>query len=350
MPQAPAATSWPAPPTAWVRDRLTFEGGALLLGEGARLDETADGDAATRNEALLAAAYGKPIEDAALRHVQRALVRKREGNDALALTHLALTGLGKLAQPLEAAKRVAMVDGLIARGVAPKTILAALGLDSATNEIVSRAYNPDQPRVPAGNGDVSGQWTNGDPGVGEGGHQSTHPHAVQIADNSPNWAQVLNPIGEAEASVYNRPPQNGAPPNIQHQQGVDAAVAEYQSRGYTIISNSAVAVDIEGFATPRVYDFIVFDPVAKSFMGIEVKTTIAETIFLNSSQVVKDVALMSGAPATARVSGIKITGVGYMTYCYFCPFIDIRSKILHSELRRLQVGFTHGRFPGETLP
>ena len=46
-------------------------------------------------------------------------------------------------------------------GVPPRTILEALGAPS-TQADLDRAYNPDQPRVPAGNGRPSGQWTSGD--------------------------------------------------------------------------------------------------------------------------------------------------------------------------------------------
>src|SRR5437899_3243199 len=45
--------------------------------------------------------------------------------------------------------------------------------------------------------------------------------------------------------------------NIQHQKGVEAAQRDYLKRGYSVVRDGPVAVDIPGFATPRFYDFIV---------------------------------------------------------------------------------------------
>jgi len=50
---------------------------------------------------------------------------------------------------------------LVKAGVAPAMILAAL-TDAPPRCALDRAYNPDQPRVPAGNGIFSGRWTAGE--------------------------------------------------------------------------------------------------------------------------------------------------------------------------------------------
>jgi cell wall-associated NlpC family hydrolase len=115
----------------------------------------------------------------------------REGDTTLALINLALTGLGKLATPEEAARRLSMADGLMATGVDPGYILRALGLELESLGDPMLKYDPDQPRVPAGNGDTSGQWTGDQPP--EDGKSST----------TSAWSKFLNYfslIGSAEAA------------------------------------------------------------------------------------------------------------------------------------------------------
>ena len=80
----------------------------------------------------------------------------------LALAHLALTGLPRLAHAEQDSRRLFMADSLMKAGVSPRTILQALHIDDSTLSELERRYNPDQPRIPAGNGRESGQWTDGD--------------------------------------------------------------------------------------------------------------------------------------------------------------------------------------------
>src|SRR6516225_4152104 len=47
---------------------------------------------------------------------------------------------------------------LVAGGMAPGELMEVCGLDPAGLDLVKSGYNPDQPRVPAGNPD-GGQWT-----------------------------------------------------------------------------------------------------------------------------------------------------------------------------------------------
>jgi hypothetical protein len=144
-----------------------FAKGALTLGAGTKLaeargdrrDEAAEGERAV---ALVSVALGRPLDASAARHVRRALEKAREGDAPLALTHLALAGAGRLTDPRDDARRLFIADGLMKAGVPPRTILEALGGDPPAQGDLDRAYNPDQPRVPAGNGRPSGQWTSGD--------------------------------------------------------------------------------------------------------------------------------------------------------------------------------------------
>jgi hypothetical protein len=152
---------------ARVRALPEFDGGALTLGAGTKIaeargdrrDEAAEGERAV---ALVSVALGRPLDASAARHVRRALEKAREGDAPLALTHLALAGAGRLTDPRDDARRLFIADGLMKAGVPPRTILEALGGDPPAQGDLDRAYNPDQPRVPAGNGRPSGQWTSGD--------------------------------------------------------------------------------------------------------------------------------------------------------------------------------------------
>ena len=145
-----------------------FDGDRLLLGAETTLAVSRPDKAivakgcAQGNEArliaLLSAAYGRPVSETALAHMRRSLQKQAQGDALLASIHLALTGFGKFDQPREAAFRLFAADELMRSGVAPRDILRALDLDPALIDRIEK-YSPDQPRVPAGNGRPSGQWT-----------------------------------------------------------------------------------------------------------------------------------------------------------------------------------------------
>jgi hypothetical protein len=144
-------------PRAPIADSLRFDGADVVLGAGTRIAGRS-GDIDRRAIALLSTAYRKYIDQSAFRHLRRALHSRANSDDPLALIHLALTGLGKLEQPQDDSRRLFMADGLMKAGVAPEIILNALELDGSDSGALDRAYNPDQPRVPAGSGRESGQW------------------------------------------------------------------------------------------------------------------------------------------------------------------------------------------------
>jgi hypothetical protein len=109
--------------------------------------------------ALLSAAYGKPVEPRVLGNIERAMKCWRDGDDCLAYIHLAHAGLPQPQEPYEAARRLFMTDGVMKAGISPRAIFEALGCDAAYVDTVEKLYNPDEPRVPAGSGRTSGQWT-----------------------------------------------------------------------------------------------------------------------------------------------------------------------------------------------
>jgi len=143
---------------------MRFDGGHLILGAGtvlAKANAPVDEAALT---ARLAAAHGYTADALPLGHVRRAVETWRKGDEALALTHLALSGLAKLARPKEDARRLFMADALIAAGIAPSEILEGLGLGPTLPATELERYRSDQSRVPPGNVD-GGQWTR-DGGIG----------------------------------------------------------------------------------------------------------------------------------------------------------------------------------------
>jgi hypothetical protein len=109
---------------------------------------------------LLAAAYGRPIEHRVLGNIRRASQYWRDEQQHLAAIELALTGLPPLADEPEASYRLYLADRLIDSGVAPREVAKALGVGLALPDTARAGFNPNQPRVPAGNPD-GGQWDNG---------------------------------------------------------------------------------------------------------------------------------------------------------------------------------------------
>src|ERR1019366_6655036 len=51
-------------------------------------------------------------------------------------------------------------DEILKSSLSPRALMKGLGLDPAPLDGLEK-YNPDQPRVPAGNGRASGQWGSG---------------------------------------------------------------------------------------------------------------------------------------------------------------------------------------------
>lgn len=108
---------------------------------------------------LLAVAYGGIITPAVLQNIRRAVQYWRGGESSLAAIELALSGLPPLRD--EAFFRLLLGEQLLSDGAAPRELIKACGLDLAPLDLAKAGYNPDQPRVPAGNPD-GGQWTSGD--------------------------------------------------------------------------------------------------------------------------------------------------------------------------------------------
>ncbi len=108
---------------------------------------------------LLSVAYGKPVDPSVVGAIRRASKHARAGDECMASMHIALVPLPRLSDPSEAARRLFIADGLMEDGVSPRDIWTALDFDPAPLDALEKEYNPNQPRVPAGSGRPSGQWT-----------------------------------------------------------------------------------------------------------------------------------------------------------------------------------------------
>ena len=105
-----------------------------------------------------------------------------------------------------------------------------------------------------------------------------------------------------------------------------------------------------GFNTPKIYDFLVREPDSGTNIGTEVKTTLYDTICLNSAQVPRDVSVIVNG-RLVRTLQIPVNGVGYPTYCLACDLVpNVNSVALRSALQAAQVPFTHGGRPDQSLP
>jgi hypothetical protein len=179
---------------------LTLAPEGLVLGAGtilARADsarrlQSLDGQEA-RVLALLSAAYGKAIAPSMLGNIERAAKAWREGDDCLAYIHLAHTGLRELQDRYEVARRLFIVDGFMKAGTRPRAVFDALGFGAAYADTIEKLYNPEEPRVPAGSGGISGQWTRLLSWIGE-------LDATQIVELGAYASRVLGSAGAAAAA------------------------------------------------------------------------------------------------------------------------------------------------------
>jgi hypothetical protein len=197
---------------------MAFANGYLTLGAGTRLAEIGAPLDEPRLAALLTSAQGGPIEASRLTHVRRAVEIWRDGDRTLALTHLALSRLAKLGDPLEGARRLFLADALMNAGVAPEIIIEGL-TEGDRAAVAATKYSPDQPRVPAGSPD-GGEWTRCD-GTAEG--QSARVSGVQMADASATrGSEILS-----DATPPNAAPKHSASEPIRLAQDMSQSCADY---------------------------------------------------------------------------------------------------------------------------
>jgi hypothetical protein len=140
--------------------RMTLTGQRLVLGAGtllAKLDDKALPIEADQQRiwTLLAVVYGEEISPAVLRSLRRVAKYWQGGEKSLAAIHLAQMGLPDIGE--DAGYRLSLAAELIGAGVAPRELARELGLSPVQFDVSK--YDENQPRVPAGSGRESGQWT-----------------------------------------------------------------------------------------------------------------------------------------------------------------------------------------------
>ena len=137
-----------------------------------RLDVDADRH---RVFALLAAAYGRAVSPDICRHIESASEQWRRGDKALANIRLAFARLPRLETRADAF-RLFHAENLLERGLSPRALMLAFGFDPEAADLAK--YDPNQPRVPAGNGRQSGRWGNGSQSASSAGQGANRSHAA----------------------------------------------------------------------------------------------------------------------------------------------------------------------------
>jgi hypothetical protein len=142
-----------------VPEGLVLGAGTILLpAEGVRRLKSVKGQE-QRILALLSAAHGKVVSFSVLGHIERAGRAWSDGDDCLAYIHLAHAGLHPLANVELSVWRLSVADAVMKAGVGARAIFQALEVGGPSTDAIEKLYNPNQPRVPAGSGRISGQWT-----------------------------------------------------------------------------------------------------------------------------------------------------------------------------------------------
>jgi hypothetical protein len=160
--------------------------------------------------ALLSAAYGKAVAPSVVGNITRAAKAWSEGDDCLAYIHLAHARLPTLQDPYDAAQRLFIVDGFMKAGTSPRAVFEAFRFGGAYIDAVEKLFNPNQPRVPAGSGRTSGEWTDsgetGGDDAARPGRVGQEEHGSSLLGRMPlpaaSFLGELNAAQAAEIGAY----------------------------------------------------------------------------------------------------------------------------------------------------
>lgn len=171
---------------------LTLGGRVIAQHPLTALDQTVDDRVASdRLDALLALAFRKKLAPHLLRHIEVAAAHSRRGDYVQANIRLAMARLTYIPEPAQIGLRLDLADKLLSGGMPARALLRELDLEPP--ETLVRDYNPDQPRVPVGNGGESGRWTSGG-----GGGQSAE--AAKPPARGPRPPEAVPVAGSPEAA------------------------------------------------------------------------------------------------------------------------------------------------------
>jgi len=143
-------------------------------------------------------------------------------------------------------------------------------------------------------------------------------------------------LEDARRNAYDQAGNGGAPPNTGHELGVQEAIRDASSQGYFIYNGAPTPVTLPGLPT-RVYDFVVLDPATFQQIGVEVKTSWLDTIFLNRQQVNFDVQVAQGALGPAV--GLTLTGRSCFSHRRRVPYL-----LLSVRFRSRSTTIGHARY------
>jgi hypothetical protein len=137
--------------------------------------------------------YRKPVGPRGLGNIRRASAIWGRGETVLAEIHLARSGLPRLPDE-DAPFRLFAAERILTAGITPRDLLKACGLDSSPLDLVKAGYDPDEPRVPAGDPD-GGQWTTGgaEPKTPAAPREQLEPVNFTPVHRLPNDAVVVTP-------------------------------------------------------------------------------------------------------------------------------------------------------------
>lgn len=130
-----------------------------------------------RLSALLAAAYCRSPPSDLPTHLESAARFWKSGDKALANIRLAFARLPRL-DDRAGAYRLFLAERLLDEGLSPDALVKVMGIETAPSDLTK--YNPDQPRVPAGSGQNSGQWTSGETAPDESGPKARAGRAASV--------------------------------------------------------------------------------------------------------------------------------------------------------------------------
>ncbi len=134
---------------------------------------------------MLAAAYGSAVAPAVLGNIGRALEAWLDGDECLAQIHLAHSGLRPPEDLRTAACRLFIAESAMKAGMSSRAVLQALKISGSYVDAIEKAYSPDEPRVPAGSGRTSGEWTSGSSANGGGSASENGTDREGAQDASP---------------------------------------------------------------------------------------------------------------------------------------------------------------------
>ena len=185
------ASSIPGP--VGITDRGVILGRSVLVrtAAGASRPIALDTDR-DRLFALLSVVAERLVGAEVLRPIEAAAAHWQRGDRALANLRLVFSGLPRLADPAAAA-RLSLAEQVLDGGMTPAALMKALWPQPDPNALDK--YNPDQPRVPAGNGIESGRWELGDDGQESERTRPDEAFRVAETDNKPPGGDDIDHAG-----------------------------------------------------------------------------------------------------------------------------------------------------------